>query len=128
MNKKSPVTKFMPLAMVTILAGCSAPETEIKFSADIQPILGKYCLECHKDGGKGLEESGLSLGSYDGLMKGTKYGQVIEPGNSVSSTLVRLIEGRADPSLTMPHGDNTKLNQDEINLIKKWVEQGAQRN
>lgn len=129
MNNKSLATRLLPLTAAAILAGCSAPQTEIIFSKDIQPILNKTCVECHQVGGKGYEEAGLNLGSYDGVMKGTKYGPVIEPGNSVSSTLVRLIEGRADPSLKMPHGDSAKaLTQDEINLIKKWIEQGAQKN
>ena len=35
-------------------------------------------------------------------MKGTKLGSVIVPGSSISSTLVILIEHKADPSINMP--------------------------
>jgi hypothetical protein len=37
------------------------------------------------------------------------------------------VEGRADASLTMPHG-RAQLSQESIRLLKTWVEQGAKNN
>ena len=42
--------------------------------------------------------------------------------------LVMLVEGRADPSLKMPHGDAKPLETAEIATIRQWVEQGAKNN
>jgi hypothetical protein len=39
-----------------------------------------------------------------------------------------LIEGRADPSLKMPHGDASPLDPTETETIRRWVEQGAKNN
>ena len=39
-----------------------------------------------------------------------------------------LVEGRADPSLKMPHGDAKPLEPTEIATIRQWVEQGAKNN
>jgi len=62
-------------------------------------------------------------------MKGTKLGKVIIPGQSLNSSLNRLIEGRAgvDPSIQMPHG-KVKLPEAQLVMIRQWVDQGAKNN
>lgn len=112
-----------------LLTGCpGGQEPQVSFANEIKPILGKHCLECHVEGGPGQVKSGLNMETYEGLMKGTRYGPVIDPGNSLSSTLIILVEGRADPSLAMPHGARDKLNATEIGIIKRWIDQGAKNN
>jgi hypothetical protein len=108
-----------------IVAGCA--EQEISFKKDIMPILQEKCLSCHKAGGSGYVASGLSMESYDNLMKGTRYGPVIIPGYSFSSTLQILVEHKADSSINMPK-ELPKLPQNEIELIGKWINQGAKNN
>lgn len=112
---------------ICILALSSACERKVSFASDIKPILDANCLECHAKGKKGYMKSGLSMESYADLMKGTKFGPVIEPGNSVSSTLLRLVGHQADPSINMPH-DKAKIADDNIKLIKRWIDQGAKDN
>ncbi len=124
----SNLKKYLPLAVLVALAGCSPQEPSVSFSSDIQPVLKNNCLACHQKGGQGYEKTGLDMTSYEGLLKGTNFGAIIEPGNSVSSTIMRLIEGRADKSINMPHGENKPLSQVEIDLIKKWIDQGANNN
>ena len=53
---------------------------------------------------------------------------VVLPGDPLTSVLVMLIEGRADPSLKMPHGNAKPLEPREIAIIRKWVEEGAKNN
>ena len=108
-----------------LLAACG--EKEVSYTADIQPILQQYCVECHAEGGKGSEKSGLVLTSYASVMKGTRFGSIIKPGDALSSTLVMLVEGRADPSIKMPHGKES-LPKEKIELLKQWVAQGAKNN
>ena len=57
-------------------------------------------------------------------MKGTKFGPVIVAGDSFNSTLIVLVEGRADPSIAMPH-EGPGLSKDEIEALKSWIDQGA---
>jgi hypothetical protein len=103
-------------------------QKEISYKNDIRPILNDYCLSCHQPGGKGYEKSGLDMRTYQSLMQGTKYGAVIKPGDSFTSVLIMLVEGRADPSIKMPFGINGNLSKDKISLLKKWVDQGAKDN
>lgn len=98
------------------------------FKADIQPILQKYCLECHVPGQVGYEKSGLDISSYESLMKGTKHGPIIVPGDAFSSNMMVLIEGRADATLKMPHGGRKGLSKWEKLMLRRWINRGARNN
>jgi uncharacterized membrane protein len=110
-----------------MLAGCG-PAPDVSYAKDVSPILDKHCKSCHVAGQAGYVVSGFEVASYDTLMKGTQYGPVVLPGDPLTSVLVMLIEGRADPSLKMPHGNAKPLEPAEIATIRKWVEQGAKNN
>ncbi len=111
----------LTLATAT-LVGCA--ERTVSYSAQVQPIIERRCLECHQPGAPGYEESGLEMTSYASLMQGTRFGPIIEPGEPMNSILNQLVEGRAHPSIAMPHGRD-RIPDSEIALLRKWVEQGA---
>ena len=113
------------LTAALLLTACG--DKEISYRADVQPILKQYCVECHDAGGQGTEKSGLSLATYDSLMQGTRFGAIVKSGDSLSSVLIMLVEGRADPSIKMPHGKDS-LPKEQIEVLKKWVEQGSKNN
>jgi hypothetical protein len=99
----------------------------ISFTEDVYPIIELRCLECHKPGGPGYEKSGLDLRTYNGLMKGTKYGPIVVPGSAFTSNLIAVIDGRTDPSLRMPY-QRRSLSKCERLLFRFWVSQGARDN
>ncbi len=128
MSKIKIAFSLVPVGLMALMIGCSG-EAEISFNKDVKPILDENCLKCHVENGSGFVKTGLDMSSYENLMKGTKFGPIIEPGSSVSSTLARLISGNADPSLKMPHGAGSKpLSEGEIATIKAWIDQGAKNN
>lgn len=115
-------------AMCAALALVGCGEKQISYKADVAPILGQYCTECHTPpAGDGFVKSGQDLSSYDGLMKGTKFGATVKPKDSFTSALVMMIEGRVAPSIRMPHGKGT-IPKDKIETITKWIDQGAKDN
>lgn len=113
--------------LLVMLGWSSACSKKVSFVTDIKPILNDHCMECHAQGKKGYIESGLSMESYADLMKGTKFGPVIEPGSSISSTLMRLVDHKADSKINMPH-NQTKIEDGHVELIKLWIDQGAKNN
>jgi len=116
------------VAAALLSTGCGKqPQQTVSFSQDVKPILEQHCVECHQQGGKGTQTSGLKLTSYEALMQGTRLGPVVEPGHPASSTLVRLVEGKADPSIQMPHGEEP-LAKAQIQTIRQWVAQGTKDN
>ena len=106
----------------------TAAKKAVSFKADIRPIFDDYCMGCHKPGGKGFEKSGLDLRTYKSLMKGTKFGPVVTPGSSLTSTLNVLVSGHADPAISMPFGIKGGLPKDKVDLLNQWVNQGAKDN
>ena len=108
-------------------AAVAAPEEPVSYRLDVQPIVAARCGDCHSPGGKGYQKSGLDLTSYHGLMTGTKHGAIVVAGEPVRSNLIVLIEGRADPSLRMPHSERPLL-KPQIQIIRDWVRQGAKDN
>lgn len=117
---------------LSVLAGCSGeqPDKPVSFQKDVFPVLKASCAECHTPpDGEGYQKSGLAVGTHEELLKGTKMGPVIIPGQSLNSSLNRLIEGRpgVNPSIQMPHG-KVKLPEEKLVLIRRWVDQGAKNN
>jgi ankyrin repeat protein/mono/diheme cytochrome c family protein len=117
---------------VPVLAVCSAlatpvsaqtpaspTRTPVNYDAQIRPILAQHCYACH---GPEAQQSGLRLDLRQPAMRGGDYGPVITPGNSADSKLIkRIING--DGGLQMP--PTGPLSEDEINLLRAWIDQGA---
>jgi hypothetical protein len=128
--RKLTAVKSVLMALLVISAGCTR---EVSFKSDIFPIFQERCLVCHALGAPGCVVSGLSLATYDGLMKGTKYGPMIIPGHSLDSNLLTLVKHQADPSIAMPRSPTPGkpsgwLLPEQINLIETWINQGAKNN
>ena len=116
------------MVVVLLFSGCVKEERQVSFRDNVQPILRSNCIDCHiPPSGEGYLKTGLSMATYEDLMHGTIYGPVIVPGDSQHSILNMLVEGRADPSIRMPHGRKPLRNK-EIEILRLWVEQGAVNN
>jgi len=103
----------VPLAARTVWAGT--------YDRDIQPIFDQYCVGCH---GPSRAENGLRLDSYEHTLTGTQYGPVIIPGSPETSTLMAVIQGRADSKISMPH-EGRRLTPNRIQNIQLWIAAGA---
>jgi mono/diheme cytochrome c family protein len=114
------------LGMMTPSTRLCAAEPQ-SFSEDVFPIFKGRCLSCHQPGAEGYEKSGLDLTTYEGLMKGTKFGAMVVPRDPEGSNLMWLLDWRASPELRMPHGKK-KLSTCDRNAIRAWIREGAKNN
>lgn len=121
--EKLMIVCLAPFAII----GCDRQQP-MSFSEDVQPILERYCITCHTTGGQGHEASGFSMETYDDLMQGTNFGPMILAGDAENSNMVVLMEGRADPSISMPHGEQETVSEADIATIRLWIDQGAKNN
>ena len=114
----------LAVALVPSTAGAAEP---ISFQGQVFPIIKNNCLTSHQRGGEGYEASGLSMETYDDVMKGTKFDPIIVPVSALTSNFNVLVEGRADPSIQMPfHG--TPLRPLQLRVLRQWVDEGAKNN
>ena len=70
----------------------------VTFAADIRPLFEASCIRCH---GADKPKGGLRLDSLEGVLKGTKEGKILVPGNSEKSLLVVAVS-RLDDKSAMP--------------------------
>ena len=92
----------------------------VEFSRDIKPLLSDRCFQCHGPDAK-QRKADLRLDIADEAI-----GHAIEPGKPDASELIERISS-SDPKVHMPPAESNKppLTPAEIEIFKKWIEQGA---
>ena len=92
--------------------------TSVCFTKDVLPIFQSYCAKagCHD---AITHEEDLVLDSYDNIMK-----KEIKPGNANESKLYKVMI-ITDPNDMMPPPGNLQLKQEQKDIIKKWIDEGA---
>jgi hypothetical protein len=132
-NLSSSIVGFLAIALLVSTAALvpsglvRAAQPKLSFAEDVLPILHERCVICHQPGGEGYIKSGLNLTSYEGLMKGTKHGPMVVPGDPETSDIMWLLDWRADASLRMPH-NHKQLSTCDRNSIRNWIREGAKNN
>jgi mono/diheme cytochrome c family protein len=133
MKRRNLTAAAIAFGACLMIADVSTPSAQLcaaepqSFSEDILPIFRGRCASCHQSGGAGYEKSGLDLTTYEGLMKGTKFGAMVIPRDPDSSNLMWLLDWRASPEVRMPHGKK-KLSICDRNAIRAWIREGAKNN
>jgi mono/diheme cytochrome c family protein len=126
--KKPCVIAALALAIAAGLSPSAvAADATVSFKDNVLPIFKAHCIVCHTPGSEGTATSGLDLTTWQGVMKGTKYGAMVVPGNADYSNLMWLLDWRASPQLRMPHGQQ-QLPVAERDTIRNWIRQGAKDN
>jgi hypothetical protein len=99
----------------------------VSYNFDIRPILSDKCYACHGPDAK-KREAGLRLDVAESAYAKLKDGKgvAIFPGKPEQSELYKRITS-VDPEYQMPTPESHLglLNENEIGLVKKWIEQGA---
>lgn len=106
----------------TILLGLTVAgihAEDIRFDRDIRPLLSNSCFHCH-----GPDEQNREADLRLDLEEEAKAYAIV-PGDLDASELISRILTE-DPELRMPPAEaNKDLKPEEVELIKKWVKQGA---
>jgi hypothetical protein len=99
----------------------------IEFNRDIRPILSENCFFCHGPD-KNKRQADLRLDTLDGLTRHpgdpAKPGAVV-PGKPGESELVRRIISSDSEKVMPPTDSGKRLTPRDIQLLKQWIEQGA---
>jgi hypothetical protein len=111
-------------ALVCCSIATSLPAAEVDFSRDIKPILSDNCFVCHGPD-ESSRQADLRLDTRAGMFEAASGTHVVVPGDAAASELVARVTS-GDPSMRMPPPDaNKQLTADEIELIRRWVDEGA---
>ena len=105
----------------------ASTKTGVTYASDMKPIFDASCVKCHS-GDK--PKARLHMDTLDGVLKGTKEGKIVTPGDSAGSFIVKAIAHATDDHDSwMPPLNNKAgikpLTPEQIGLIRAWIDQGA---
>ena len=109
------------LGFVSFVSADDANPDKVSFYKQIRPIFQAQCQGCHQPAKAG---GGFVMTSFDRLLAAGESGEkAVVPGQPDASHLLAEITPK-DGKAEMPK-DKAPLSQVEIDLIRKWIEQGA---
>jgi hypothetical protein len=112
------------VATVLICGSALAAESPVDFGRDIQPLLSDRCYKCHGPD-EAKREGNLRFDVKESAFASREGRRSIVPGDVGRSELVRRITEH-DPELRMPPPDSKlSLSDREIELLKRWIAEGA---
>src|SRR5262245_25443043 len=115
------VAAAMFTLMLSLAFSAPAQDKPVSFEKDVQPILTKSCISCHKPDKK---KGKLDMSTYDALIKGGEQGSPVKAGDPTKSILIQVVSGK-EPE--MPEkGD--PLTAAQIDVLSRWIKEGAKKN
>ena len=109
------------LTAAAVFQRSDAQDSELTFTRDIRPILSDKCFSCHGND-EDTREAGLRLDIREEAIDM----EAIVPGSAEESTAYqRMISDDEDEIMPPPRAHKTLTNK-EIELIRVWIEEGAQ--
>lgn len=129
---------WLLLSLTVCLIACGPPISEdadvlarlpetVDFNYHIKPLLSDRCYSCHGPD-ENKREAGLRLDTPEGAFAALteSEGHAIVAGSLKKSAVFHRIR-HTDPELLMPPPEsNLSLDEYEIALINKWIDQGAE--
>jgi hypothetical protein len=126
MNRWTAVRLAFPFFWLSLIwAAPPAKSDHINFDRQIRPILSDKCFACHgPDEAKRMAKLRLDMKEGGAFADRGGY-KLIVPGDSSHSRLVQRISAEKPAMRMPPVSSGRSLTKDQIELIRKWVDQGA---
>lgn len=100
--------------------------SEVSFEEDLFPVIKKYCAACHSH--EADHPSGLFMETYEDVMGEGRHGKAVIPGNARQSILYQKLLSPPPFGRVMPPSRRIKLTPEQIELFRRWIDQGAKNN
>lgn len=98
---------------------CSrASDEKVTYSENVLPVVEANCSKCHNPDKK---KADLDLTTYQGALKGSGSGEVVNSGNVEGSKLWKAVTHAEEPF--MPP-NRPKLDQKDLDVFRKWIAGG----
>ena len=96
----------------------------VNFSREIRPILSEHCFACHGPDEE-QRKAKLRLDTREGAFAAADGTKTIKPGSSADSELIKRLLSSDPDEVMPPPKTGKKLTSAQIDLFKRWVDQGA---
>jgi hypothetical protein len=106
-------------------AAAAVPE-KVRFNLHVRPILSNNCYYCHGPDEK-HREADLRLDVREGAMADLGGYAAVVPGKPKESMLLDRVSSHDDDErMPPPHSKKPHLTDEQIEILRRWIEQGAQ--
>ncbi|MBT4695053.1 MAG: DUF1549 domain-containing protein, partial [Planctomycetaceae bacterium] len=127
-HKPQKATALLAIAVAALLTGAptllaSTEDESIDFNRDIRPILANHCYHCHGPDAK-TREVDLRLDTQAGLTEQRDPPLIIQHRPAASELIHRITATDSDVQMPPPDS-NRNLSSVQINLLTRWIQQGA---
>ena len=102
-----------------------ASERPVDFNRDVRPILSENCFTCHGPD-KNKRKADLRLDTKDGIFSTPDEVPIVVPGKPGDSALLQRVSTNDKEEVMPPSKTGKTLKPEQIALIKRWIEQGAE--
>ncbi len=127
--------RLLLIALAAFAVACGSKNSDtatipkvVDYNFHIRPIFSDRCFKCHGPDAN-QRKANLRLDTEQGLyaaLKDDPNAHVIVPGDPDASEAYMRISSSDTSMLMPPPSSNLKLSAYEIELIKKWISQGAE--
>lgn len=118
------------MAVITMALEVTGLEVTVKepvdYSNQVLPLLAENCYDCHGPD-PATRKAGLRLDSAEGALAALRGGDrfAIVSGAPEKSELLRRVSTQDRDDVMPPPDTGKKLSQEEIDLLRRWVAEGA---
>jgi formylglycine-generating enzyme required for sulfatase activity len=116
----SPRTLLSALALAPAFLGAAE---KIDFNTQIKPLLEGACTHCH---GVKEDKGDFRMHTLEDMKKGNENGPGLTPGDVKKSSIYTTLLLASDEDTAMPPKKEGVLEKSQIEVIKTWIEQGAE--
>jgi uncharacterized membrane protein len=93
------------------------------YSSIVMPILDNKCVKCHN---LNKSKGDLILNSKEAILKGGESGNILVSFDASSSHLYNYPNLPMEDKMHMPPEGNSQLTENEIELLRIWIDKGAE--
>ena len=111
-------TELLWITLLIFVMPVGADEAWVDFAKDVAPIFQQHCVRCHLPG---LKKGDVSLATFEDL----KANEYVVAGDAEGSYLLELVVGIEGDSPMMPK-DGAPLSESEVDVIRRWINSGAE--
>jgi hypothetical protein len=120
MHSRLAISFLISFVLFAVQSSSARADEPVNYTRDIKPILSARCYACHGPD-EGKRKAKLRLDVRDVAIK-----KVIKPGDSKGSELIaRISSSEPEEVMPPPKSKMPPLTPKEIDLVRRWVDQGA---
>ena len=115
---------FKVFSLGVALGASAADEGKVNFQRQIRPILSDACFQCHGPDAQ-ARMAGLRLDLRETAFQSRTSGVLIAPGDASNSLIYQRIIDEDASRRMPPKYSHKELDSEQIDLIRRWIDQGA---